>query len=292
MSSYEDIATGYKRLKTTGDYGLIYTCNCGWVDLGHAFASSKDPTESAANLWTQIRAGGPDAKTGRMTCYKYTCGYPTPIGARNYGYQNKALWQMRQDGIARFPDGRTGFRVTTSQKMRVPFFGGKVGSTKSFLIRHNLTEAQKKSIALSIFLIVSQSFERFQYMLEFGGVANFAMQQLAGRPYDSGYSHEDLVSNLIGFYVAVGELTKAEALEICHPVSEATARKIWWTDGPVGSSKNQSFSPAFPPSTLMCTVENPNGYGDCAGQPQRFPEAFRQIKEAPIGQNFIPLAEV
>ena len=54
MSTFGDIKTGYERLKGAKNYGLIYTCNCGWLDLGHLNPDSNNSIIGAANLWSQV----------------------------------------------------------------------------------------------------------------------------------------------------------------------------------------------------------------------------------------------
>ncbi|MCF6202714.1 MAG: hypothetical protein L3J59_03460 [Methylococcaceae bacterium] len=92
-----------------------------------------------------------------------------------------------------------------------------------------------KSIAFSIFMDVSREFESLQNNWFFGRFLN------------SGYSAEDLVSNLIGFYRAVDPNT--DYIQLCEPVSKETALYIWDTYGSVGENKNREFAPyLYPPS--------------------------------------------
>ena len=60
---------------------------------------------------------------------------------------------------------------------------------------------------------------------------------------DSGFSEEDLVSNLIGFYAVVHESLDWRTL--CRPVSKEASLKIWDAKGSVGSRKNKTFAPKF-----------------------------------------------
>ena len=81
----------------------------------------------------------------------------------------------------------------------------KVGVMKRYDIRTGLNDEQKKSIALSIFLDVSYAFEKMQSNWLFRHATN------------SGYSAEDLVSNLVGFYRAV--YPNKRIISLCQPVS-------------------------------------------------------------------------
>ena len=42
----------------------------------------------------------------------------------------------------------------------------------------------------------------------------------------SGFSQDDLVSNLIGFYIGIGKLDRMKILKTCHPVSDETAQRV------------------------------------------------------------------
>ena len=57
MSKREDILDGTEILNLMKKYGLIYTCNCGWIDLGHLNPENKRKEIGATNLWKQINAG-------------------------------------------------------------------------------------------------------------------------------------------------------------------------------------------------------------------------------------------
>jgi hypothetical protein len=52
MSNFDDIAKYFdKKRNPDGNKGLVYTCNCGWIDAGHANSrSSVKPNIGAANL--------------------------------------------------------------------------------------------------------------------------------------------------------------------------------------------------------------------------------------------------
>src|SRR5687767_1799080 len=73
MSEKEDIKGGR----------LIYTCNCGWLDLGHAFKQTDRPYVSAASLWKQIvDESGPRSRQkdppGFLVTYKQDMGRVIP----------------------------------------------------------------------------------------------------------------------------------------------------------------------------------------------------------------------
>lgn len=100
----------------------------------------------------------------------------------------------------------------------------KLGVQRVYDIKKGLNTSDKKSVALSIFLDVSDAFESMQSGWPFRWATN------------SGYSAEDLVSNLIGFYRAVDP--RIPYVQVCQPVSKDLALQIWDTYGEVGSNKN------------------------------------------------------
>ena len=54
MSKKSDIVDGRVTANLMAKYGLVYTCNCGWVDLGHLTPTNPRKEIGAANLWKQI----------------------------------------------------------------------------------------------------------------------------------------------------------------------------------------------------------------------------------------------
>lgn len=176
MSSRGDIIDGNQA--TGSRKGLIYTKQCGWVDLGHA------RPDGANGLWQELKL------------------HNHGIGNENHKLQYSQWMQKR---------------------------GVRVGITKRYAIKKGLNRSEMKSIALSIFMDVSGEFEAFQNNWLFRKFTN------------SGYSAEDLVSDLIGFYRAVEP--NIDYIQLCEPVSKETALYIWDTYGSVGENKNREFAP-------------------------------------------------
>lgn len=273
MSKRADIVDGLDAYAKT--YGLVYTCNLGWLDLGHMNPKEIRPNAGAAALWRQIKAGGPDASAP-------WCGgaFSNPsCGPAAHGIQrgNDMSREARKDTVIRFPDNSTGFEVKSLQQMgkKLGFMGTVYANhERSYVVRHNLSEPQKQSVALAIFMEVSYGFERMQGKFPQGLFAS-----------DSSYSQEDLVSNLIGFYIAVGAITKTQALDAASPVSKNAALAIWDRDGSVGSNKNKSFTPSLSKNTghndsRACRDE-------CVLQPRKTPEFFFSITPATKGSLFM-----
>ena len=181
---------------------LIYTCNCGWIDLGHlqSVESHRNRYASAAYLWKDI-------------LHERGIGIP--------GHSDSHLIQYKQSM------GR---------------FGLTQEFAKFYLVKKGLSLSAKRSVALAIFMEVSMGFESLQA----------SMSLLT----DSGFSQEDLVSNLIGFYMVVhGAL---DWKNLCKPVSTEASLAVWDANGPVGSHKTKSSSRSSTPArnaraSTMCS---------------------------------------
>ncbi len=206
---------------------LIYTCNCGWVDMGHlkSVDTPRNRYASAAYLW-----------------------------------QDVLLERGLQVG------GQTD-RHLIMYKQSMSKFGLSKEFARFYFIKKGLPLAAKRSVALSIFMEVSLGFENVQASLS-------ALT-------DSGFSEEDLVSDLIGFYAVVQESLDWRSL--CRPVSKEASLKIWDEKGSVGSRKNKTFQPAFHDCEECKTKHG-------VLRPQ-FPQLFNSIQPAQKGVDFAePLA--
>lgn len=201
---------------------LIYTCNCGWIDLGHLNSeeSHRYRYASAAYLW-------------------------------------KDILQERGIDIPGQPDSHL-----IQYKQSMGRFGLKREFSRFYLIKKGLSLADKRSVALSIFMEVSMGFESLQ-----------ASMSLIT---DSGFSQEDLVSNMIGFYSAVHGAIDWKTL--CKPVSTEASLAVWDTNGPVGNQKNKVFQPQF------------HACEECKSKHHvhvpRFPSVFQSIQPASKGLYF------
>ena len=225
MTKRSDIVGANEIYRTNGailDKGLVYTSECGWVDLGHANPEGKG-FEGASSLWRQVQT---------QTVY----------------------WQCFRD--------KSPAIIIYRQKMKR--FGIEAGITRRYEIQRELSSMQEqKSIALAIFMDVSVAFEGLQSNWFFRHITN------------SGYSAEDLVSNLIGFYRAVNP--GFDYIQSCKPVSKEQALAIWDNYGEVGTTKNYKAAPILYPNPLVeCGVLR---YG-------KLPPQLDTIKPAVIGVKF------
>jgi len=151
-------------------------------------------------------------------------GHANPTGAER-------LWQ--QMVMPRGGDD-TWFEVNYDQSMSTNLFGVGItaGVYRRFVVRRGLNEHVLQGVALSIFMGTSHQFESLQDFWPYIFLT------------DSGYSAEDLVSNLFGFCQAVRYADYTSFLDIC-PTEKAY--RIWDYYGPVGQYKNKSVLPLLFP---------------------------------------------
>ncbi|GKW36753.1 hypothetical protein [Pectobacterium carotovorum] len=145
--------------------------------------------------------------------------------------------------LPQFEAGESGVKpyydVKYFQDMRK--FRKRVGTSKYTVwrIKKGVSRSEQFSIALAMMMKVAYRFEGLQGGFPF----NFFT--------DSGFSGEDLVSDLLGFYRVVDGIHYFSELK---PVSRDEALKRWDFYGPIGMFKNESFRPLLFPDP----DKNPN----------------------------------
>ncbi|MBE8597108.1 hypothetical protein [Xenorhabdus sp. BG5] len=112
--------------------------------------------------------------------------------------------------------------------------GLKYGTSKitRWRVRRGLSLNDKKRVALTIMMYTTHLFEAHQDSFPFTWYT------------DSGYSGEDLVSNLLGFYQAINGVDYLFQLQ---PISKEDALKRWDYYGSIGKYKNKMFKPLLFP---------------------------------------------
>ena len=130
--------------------------------------------------------------------------------------------------------------------------GMEAGIVGQFYVKQGLEEAQKERVALYIFWRVSMQFELLQGEPPWSLATN------------SSFAEGDLVSNLLGFYMAVKGYTKEQIYEWCDVRSKTESEHQWKLQGGLG--KNYFWTPMLHDYCPVC----PGG--------SRFPERFREIK--------------
>jgi hypothetical protein len=221
MTKFADIVDGRSGNIETLRNGLVYTCRCGWIDLGHA------RPDNAARLWHAISTETGEGRVG-------------------------GLW----------------YRLDFKESMKR--YGITVSQSESFAVRRGLSRTDKESVALGILLGVSDRFELLQSSWPYGVLS------------DSGYSAEDLVSNLVGFYRAVRP--GIHYVSQCIPVSKAAAEVIWRKYGAVGALKNRFPAPfVFPCSECGSGPEGP--------MTAMLPPFLSTIRPASLGELYRPWSQ-
>lgn len=247
--------------------GLTYTCNCGWLDLGHMDPSSAQPFVGANDLWRQLRN-----ENTQMHCLYYlrSGGQFAPASSAHYlrAEANGQCYQPnffnRSFGGMQGPFFGPGYIVNYTQQ--VP---GRLGFHGRYLVRPGLSDHIKKRIALTIMLRVSYAFEDLQLFADWLGVAS-----------GSGYAADDLTANVIGLLIAMGEVTLEEALSACHEVSRDAALHLW-------DNRDRGLHDQFDQPILHADTRTPCGTNndgstmmcdECSGQPKAPPSFLTRIR--------------
>lgn len=139
------------------------------------------------------------------------------------------LWNQFQIGESQRD---ASYYVTYSQSMADRRRVIRLGKYIRWHIKKGRTYPERQSIALSMMMTLAQKFERFQ-----GAFPNNLVT-------DSGFSGEDLVSDLLGFYRIMSCINPFPLL---RPVSKEEALKRWDYYGEIGSWKNETFQPLLFP---------------------------------------------
>ncbi|KFC13259.1 hypothetical protein GTGU_00020 [Trabulsiella guamensis ATCC 49490] len=128
--------------------------------------------------------------------------------------------------------GKEFYEVRYAQGMSAPFGLVRSGKVMTWRIRRGRPEWERQSIALAMMISMARSFETFQ--------GSFPSNWIT----DSGFSGEDLVSDLLGFYRVV---SVPNPFPLLRPVSKDEALMRWDYYGKIGSWKNYSFQPLLFP---------------------------------------------
>lgn len=156
------------------------------------------------------------------------------------------LWAQFQNGESQ---KKAYYDVIYSQSMADRYRFIRVGKFIKWRIRKGRSFNERRSIALAMMMTLSKEFEAFQ-----GSFPNNLFT-------DSGFSGEDLVSNLLGFYRT---LSCVNIFPMLRLVSREEACKRWDFYGKIGSWKNETFRPLLFPD------------------PERFPNAIPRLGHLPI----------
>ncbi len=161
-----------------------------------------------------------DIQSGRLV-YTEHLGWIDKGHAK--GDDTRALWAQLLSEEPN-PFMKEYFLVNYSQAMGTKHI--RTGIHSQWKVKKGLSIETKRSIALSMMFCVSQQFEGMQ--------SNYFYSSFT----DSGFSCEDLVSNLLGFYSVI---IPRNYLSLIKPKSKEYAFKIWDYYGPVGKYKNNEL---------------------------------------------------
>lgn len=247
--------------------GLTYTCNCGWLDLGHMDPTSSQSFVGADDLWRQLRAESTSSHCSHAVSISggvisHTSFQYLPAESDGSCYEPGMI--ERAFGGISGPHFGPGFIVNYTQQVpsRAAFHG-------RYLVKKGLSVEAKKRVALTIMLQVSFGFEDLQRGADWLGIAS-----------GSGYAADDLTANVIGLLIAMGEVTLERALSECHEVSKDAALFLW-------DNRNRGLHKVFNNPILHSNTETPCGTNDdgtpmmcdeCADQPRSVPGFLTRIR--------------
>ncbi|CAI2435286.1 hypothetical protein [Serratia plymuthica] len=138
-------------------------------------------------------------------------------------------------------NGKPYYQVRYEQKMAFSRFA--TGRFNVWQIKKGRTPAERRSIALAMMMSTAVAFENWQSMPFFSWYT------------DSGFSGEDLISDLFGFYrVNFPRIYWGELKIVC----KESALRRWDHYGPIGRYKNTGFLPLlFPDPAEKFTCHKP-----------------------------------
>lgn len=198
-------------------------------------------------------------------------GHARPTAA--LGLRQQLLSELGADASLRQVDlsleNAPAYVVTFGERMgkiwRGRFYG--VSTDHLWVVKKGLSVAAREQVALGIFLTGSYEFEQLQSNAPFSWKT------------ESGFSAEDLVSDLIGFYVAFRGYTTERMRTICGEVSVKESYRIWdtYTPNGIGLLKNR-----HPRPILFPTREGVRSSADTS-----FPLELTTIRPAPEGVDWV-----
>jgi len=169
----------------------------------------------------------------RAVTEKYGLVYTELLGWIDLGHAQgndiRHLFSQISQGEA---SGEEYYTIRYSQGMTGLLRQIRVGSVLTWQIRSGRDYFERQRIALAMMMAVTHQFESFQ--------ASFPNKLVT----DSGFSGEDLVSNLLGFYRVISNY---DPLLMLRPVSKEDALARWDYYGKIGNWKNKKFQPLLFP---------------------------------------------
>ncbi|MEE4482134.1 hypothetical protein V2T44_04020 [Serratia ficaria] len=134
------------------------------------------------------------------------------------------------------------YKIIYSQSMYKFGHSLGIGVHARWSIKKGRNQASRHSIALAMMMRTALRFENLQATIPFSWTT------------DSGFSPEDLVSDLLGFYRVVRPMNYFPQLRL---ISKKEALKRWDHYGPIGNYKNKLFRPMLFPDPAKNKVARP-----------------------------------
>ncbi|MCV0393808.1 MAG: hypothetical protein K5872_12115 [Rhizobiaceae bacterium] len=207
----------------------------------------------------------PNGRGWRRLSYTCRCGWVDwghalpggPLGLKRQLDSERGDWP----GLSRVDityNGRPAYIVVYGQAMGNRLI--TVSLQRHWVVLKGLSDKQKEQVGLGIFLAASHQFESLQSSFPFS---------LRG----SGYSMEDLVSNLIGFYSAFRDVSQDDMRRMCGEVSVEESYRIWdrYLPNGLGAIRNKTTRPVLFPSD------------QCPAGATGFPDELEQLSAASAG---------
>lgn len=174
-----------------------------------------------------------DIIDGRDYGSPYGLIYTEVLGWIDLGHaQGTDIRKLLRNIDAGESSGREHYEVAYYQSMIDPTRTMKMGKFITWRIKRGRSYSERKSIALAMMMSLARKFEGLQ--------SSFPVSLTT----DSGFSGEDLVSDLLGFHRVV---SIQNPFDMLRPVSKAEALKRWDYYGKIGSWKNETFRPLLFP---------------------------------------------
>lgn len=158
---------------------------------------------------------------------------------------------------------KKGYLAMYGQTFDYPLRVGLDGVINSYFVRYNLSKDEQVLVALSIVKEVSEQFEALQAGFPYAWPIRFT---------NSGFSEEDLVSDLLAINMAIKNVKKNWVAATCRVVKPHLAREIWDRTGGLRQMKTWT----------------PNYYNDvlkgCCQSKAEWPNQLLKMQSIPKGE--------
>jgi RHS repeat-associated protein len=283
-------------LRATGEYSTsnpfrfstkYMDTESGHLYFGHRYYSvqtgqwiSRDPLEEdgGVNLYRFVENNpisniDPVGLSHREDIARGRLDYSCKCGWIDWGHADpdsdvaanpRKLWQGITANRGEESLTKKGYAVAYEQSFDFPIFPKTLGKAdgvwRKYFVRYNLSKDEQILVALSIVKEVSEKFEKLQATIPYWPLTN------------SGFSEEDLVSDLIGVNRAIKNYSQNFVAAACRVVPDSIAEAIFDRTG--GLKYHKTWTP--------------NYYNDavkgCCNSAARWPEQLLKMQDIPKGE--------